>query len=399
MAHHRRVVILGTSLLMLLMLLGCSRALAQEIVVSGQVRPRWESRDAPDVEADGDGFVSMRTRIGVSATLSPVTRAFAQIQDVRLWGSELNTLNDASADMLDLHQAWLEIGRADATNLRVGRQEARYGAERLIGAVDWVQQGRAFDGLRVTHPLDGARVDGFWFQVADQTSGVHADDAMLTGAYATLPFLRDTHSAEAFALWNTDLDTDQQTLGGRLLGRHGIVALRFEGAAQLGERAGMDVSAHLLSGEVGIDVIDGVTVSAMYDRLSGDDDPLDDEVRVFDTLFATNHKFYGYADLFLNIPAHTGGRGLQDMALKSAWRPIQPLTLTLDLHRFDAAADDGMDDGHFADEADLVASWRFSPTLGLSAGLFWVDPAAGLGEIGRPTDELLVTYLAVDATF
>lgn len=55
-----------------------------------------------------------------------------------------------------------------------------------------------------------------------------------------------------------------------------------------------------------------------YDHLSGDDDPSDGTVRVFDTLFATNHKFYGLADYFLNIPVQTVGRGLQDLALK-AW--------------------------------------------------------------------------------
>ena len=394
MSHHRWSVVAGA---FALLLLGCTRVLAQEIEVSGQIRPRWESRDQLGVESDGDGFVSMRTRVAALVGLSSSARAFAQIQDVRLWGSELNTLSDGSADMLDLHQAWIEIGAAERTTLRVGRQEARYGAERLIGAVDWVQQGRSFDGVRASHPLGVARVDGFWFQVADATAPVHADDAMLAGLYATAPF--GASAVEAFALWNTDAGTDQHTLGGRLLGRVGILTARAEGAAQLGERAGADVSAHLLSGELGVDVVDGVTVSALYDRLSGDEDPLDDEIRVFDTLFATNHKFYGFADLFLNIPAHTGGRGLQDLALRTSWRPTQPLTVTLDLHRFAAAADDGLSTAHFADEADLVVTWRHSPTLALSGGLFGLAPADGLAEIGRPLDDLLVTYLAIDASF
>ncbi len=37
-----------------------------------------------------------------------------------------------------------------------------------------------------------------------------------------------------------------------------------------------------------------------------------------ETLFATNHKFYGFADLFLNIPRDTAGRGLRDfVSMKS----------------------------------------------------------------------------------
>ena len=381
-----------------LLMLGGSRALAQEIEVSGQVRPRWESRDFVDVEDDGEGFVSMRTRVGVLAGLAPVARAFAQIQDVRVWGEEFHTTNDATADMLDVHQAWIEVGRAETTNLRVGRQEARYGGERLIGVADWIQQARAFDGLRGTTLLGTTRLDGFWFQLADEASHTPVlDDAMLSGLYATTPI--GAHTAEAFALWNTDFRTSQGTAGGRWLGRAGIVGWRLEGAAQFGERADRDVSAHLLSGEVGVEVVDGVVVSAMYDRLSGDDEPADDEAHVFDTLFASNHKFYGYADLFLNIPVQTAGRGLQDAALKTTWHPLEPLTLSLDLHRFLAAADDGLADGHFADELDLVVSWRHSPLLGVSGGVFWVDAAEGFGAIGRPDEQELVTYLTLDAAF
>ena len=74
--------------------------------------------------------------------------------------------------------------------------------------------------------------------------------------------------------------------------------------------------------------------------------------------------------------------------------------MTLDLHRFHAAADaPGSDDGHFADEADLGVAWRHSIGLGVSGGVFRVDPTAALRAIGGPRDRLLVTYFALDATF
>ena len=402
MSANRWSVITALSLLMLL---GASRALAQEIDLSGQIRPRFEGRDLLDVEGDGDEFVSMRTRLGVAATISPALRALAQVQDVRTWGGEIST-TDATSEQIDVHQAWAELGRADATTLRIGRQEARYGAERLIGALDWFQQGRAFDGLRVSHPLAGARVDGFWFRLADETSGVHAEDATLAGAYAAAPF--GVHAGEVFALWNDGVETGQLTTGGRILARFGRFGARIEGAGQFGERlaaggplgpVALDVSAHLISGELGFDVVDGVTVSAMYDRLSGDDDPADDEVHVFDTLFGTNHKFYGFADVFTNIPAHTGGRGLQDLALKGSWRVTAPVTITLDVHRFSAAAGDGMADERFGDEADLVATWRHSPNLAIHGGLFYFAAADGMSAIARADEDLLASYLTLDVTF
>jgi len=393
MSHDGRAALAAA---LLLAHLGAAPAFAQQVTLSGQIRPRWESRDAVDVDHDGDGMVSMRTCVGAAVTITPATRAFVQIQDVRIWGEELST-TDGAAELLDVHQAWVEIGAAGGTGLRVGRQEARYGAERLVGAADWIQQGRAFDGVRGAIRLGSAALDGFWFRLADASTPPHERDAALTGLYALVPIA--SHTAESFLLWNSDVGTDQGTVGGRWLGRLGVVWWRAEGAAQFGERARSDVAAHLLSGEVGVDVARDVTVSAMYDRLSGDDEPDDGEIRVFDTLFGTNHRLYGFADLFLNIPAHTAGRGLGDLALKAAWRPVQPLTMTLDLHRFRAVADEGLAEAHFADEVDFVVAWRASAGLGLSGGLFWVDPAAGLAEIGRAADRLLVTYLAIDATF
>ena len=54
-------------------------------------------------------------------------RAFAQIQDVRVWGEETNTLADFSADRFDLHQAWVELGRVGAldTDASVVRMVAK----------------------------------------------------------------------------------------------------------------------------------------------------------------------------------------------------------------------------------------------------------------------------------
>ena len=59
----------------------------------------------------------------------------------------------------------------------------------------------------------------------------------------------------------------------------------------------------------------GVSVGVEY--LSGDDDPTDGTYKVFDTLYATNHKFYGFMDYFLNIPVHTFGLGLRDVHARS----------------------------------------------------------------------------------
>jgi len=54
-------------------------------------------------------------------------------------------------------------------------------------------------------------------------------------------------------------------------------------------------------------------LSAGVDYLSGDDGEDETKYKVFNTLYATNHKFYGFMDYFLNLPVHTYGKGLMDM--------------------------------------------------------------------------------------
>ena len=80
---------------------------AQEVTVRGQLRPRYEFRDPSPT--GGDGFTSMRARANISAALERNVHIFVQLQDVRLWGSETNTLGDFQADNFDLHQGYIEL--------------------------------------------------------------------------------------------------------------------------------------------------------------------------------------------------------------------------------------------------------------------------------------------------
>ena len=70
--------------------------LAKEISFGGQVRPRGEFRDP--VGAGYDVLTSMRARMQMVAKLDRGVDAFVQVQDVRLWGEEGNTLGDFNAN-------------------------------------------------------------------------------------------------------------------------------------------------------------------------------------------------------------------------------------------------------------------------------------------------------------
>jgi len=382
-----------------LLLIASTSLLAAELEWSGQIRPRAEFRD-PSADGDGDSFTTMRTRLQVKSTLERQTSALIQWQDVRLWGEESNTLSDFSADNMDLHQAYIDFKNFAnrGFDLRLGRQEINLGGQRLVGAVGWTSQGRSFDGVRLTLAPGGTIVDLIGMRLADATAATHADNSYLTGAYATLP---GALNCELFLLrnllYNSAGDTDQITLGLRRAGKVGSYPYRVEAAYQTGERGGQDVAALLVGLRAGTQLGQG-SATLWFDYLSGDDNPSDGKTKVFDTLFATNHKFYGFADLFLNIPAHTAGRGLRDMAIKLSW-PLGPIALKADIHSFALAEKGGLDSAHLGEEIDLILNHKYSNDVSLTAGLSHVLADDAFAAIGRLSDDATWAFFMVDAHF
>ncbi|MFQ5680178.1 MAG: alginate export family protein [Gemmatimonadota bacterium] len=379
-----------------------SPAAPQQVTLGGQLRPRFEFREP--VDGGEDAFVSMRARAHLVAALEKGVRVFLQLQDVRLFGEETSTLGDFRADNFDLHQGWVELTRPGTVDLtaRLGRQEIVFGGERLVGAVNWAQQGRAFDGARITAAGSDARVDVFGALLSDATARSGEEDAYVVGAYGRLerigPGTLDLYGI--FDRVEGPDGTSQGTLGGRWWGERNRVRFRGEASVQVGERAGSDVVAFLVGARVGLALAEGRgSVTLWYDYLSGDDDPADATVRVFDTLFATNHKFYGFADLFTNIPAHTAGRGLQDLAVKGSYRPAPALTLALDIHSFRVARSAGLGTGHLGEEADLTLAYRYSQEVRLVTGISHILAGRGFAEIGRLEEDSTWLYVMTDVSF
>ena len=419
---NRMIRLLGVVVLAMLPALP---ALAQEAELGGELRPRFELRD-PVAGGGTVEFTSMRTRASLTVALDRSITVFAQLQDVRLFGEEASTLADYSADGLDVHQAWLELGEAaeDRWSFRVGRQEAAYGGERLVGSVNWTQQGRAFDGARVRfRPSSDLVVDGMAFRIADSDAPAVTSDHSVYGIYSTLEAAGSLDLFGLLDLEETQLtQTDLFTVGARWVSSRDAVTWRaaasrdtftaspypgdsLEGAYQAGEAQQplgtvIDRSAFMLGARVGASLTDELTGTLWYDYLSGDDDPTDDTSRVFDTLYATNHKFYGYMDLFLDIPAATNGRGLQDVAVKTEYDLGEGRSLGADLHVFAVAAGDGLETSRIGEELDLTYRWSYAPGVAFTGGFSYFRAAeAWSTALGNPDDNQVWGYVMLDVVF
>ncbi len=376
---------------------------AQEVTFRGQIRPRTEFRD-PAAEG-AQSFTSMRVRVTMAALLEDDVSIVIQLQDVRIFGEETSTLGDFSADNLDLHQGFVDMGRFEsaATAVRIGRQEVKLGGERLVGAVGWTQQARSFDGARVRFNRDWGSVDFIGFKTAESLAEKVGTDAEFVGVYATVSSM-ESGALDLYGFYQRvreQADVDQATLGARFAGSGGRIDYRAEASLQVGDRGGDDVRAFMLGGRVGFGMgpANKGRITLWYDYLSGDDTPGDGKARVFDTMFATNHKFYGFADLFLNIPVQTAGLGLQDFAVKGSLQARNDVKLGLDLHSFRLAKRGGTTTAHLAEEIDFTVTHRHSSNLGITGGLSVVIQADGFADIGRLTENATWGYLMLNATF
>lgn len=378
-----------------------------QLTLGGQIRPRSETRDPATADGRSLTFTGMRTRLGLRAAFPSPISAFVQVQDVRLWGEETNTLGDASADALDFHQAWLQFGWDDGPAfIRLGRQEVAYGDERLVGAVDWANQARAFDGIRARVDIENVQVDLFGFQVAESAAPAHDHDEALLGAYTSFS-VAEGRAVDLYGLWSREEaaggpigDTEEGTIGGRYLASDAGVDYEVEGAFQFGDRAGRDVSAYLLALRAGLPLAEGRARAEIgYDRLSANDPDDPEDIGAFRTLFATNHKFYGFADLFLDIPSDTGGRGLQDFLVKGSYDVTPSLRASADFHHFRLAEDAGLESGRLGEELDITLRQRYGGNMVVTAGFSYVFDQEALTVVRGIGEDVTFGYLMIDLLF
>jgi hypothetical protein len=137
---------------------------AEGVEVDGSVRVRETVLLNPDFDGatdDANNFATMRTRVGISATIGEYASAYVRFQDSRVLGEPKDT--ETSLEQVDLHEGFLHVHNAFniPLDLQLGRMEMAYGQHRQIGNQDWFDVGRAFDGALLMYDIE----DFGWFHV------------------------------------------------------------------------------------------------------------------------------------------------------------------------------------------------------------------------------------------
>ncbi|MFA8341768.1 MAG: alginate export family protein [Rhodothermaceae bacterium] len=393
-------------LLPILLVVLCSLTLAQtKVEVKAQIRPRLEV-DGKDFNSDTDAstFTAMRTRLGVKFTNGNII-GFIQAQDTRIWGTEPSTLSSTSN--LDLHQAYVIIkglgcGKWD---VKIGRMEAAYGPQRLVGSVGWHNVGRSFDGAVLK--LNGCKFsfDLFGYQEVENMAFGDNTDQYFAGFYGNWAVSKK-YKIQPFVLWERAIQKtlSRFTTGLYVKGKAGALSHELEFAYQAGDNNGLDVSAMMAAANFNFTFKGKAkpTLSAGIDYLTGDDNPGDDEYKVFSTLYATNHKYYGFMDYFLNIPTHTMGLGLTDIHGKFSVMPSKKLALKAAFHVFSSTEDYTLNSGStsnsFGSELDITCVYKYNKNLTVQGGFSFFNPG-DIFEETKGKDNAYWAYLMTVVNF
>lgn len=384
-----------------------STGLLAKFSLNGQFKPRYEYRDGYRQLISDDlfpaSFVSQRTRLNFDYSNSNLTSRIS-VQDVRVWGDEIHLKN---VPRIAMHEAWVDVKLDTMISLKVGRQELVYDDHRILGNVDWAQEGRSHDAVvgkyessnmklhiggafnqsaqnlfSTTYPLKNYKGMGFlWFEnILD--SNMRYTVLGITDAFQE----NDTNNYNYF----------RYTFGGNYYYTSQSLELLGTGYYQLGQTIlAQDIAAYMFSLQAYYK-FSGFKIGAGIDYLSGNDTENDNsnEYTAFNTLYGTNHKFYGLMDHFLDIPAHTGGGGLIDIYATINYNFISKWNANLDFHTFSLEkaiinpANSILTDKGLASEVDLVLTHTIASDIKLQLGYSYLIPADALKIVqGRPTGD------------
>ena len=300
--------------------------------VHGEYRPRYVHQEGQNfIDGGATNTVNHRARLGMEAQLQPWLGMRLTLQDIRVFGTELDTLWDYSGDGLDLSEGNLFFDLTTNLQIRLGRMPISFENNRIVGDSGFFQNTRTFDGARLVYDDNMLRFDLFFVKILEDTEPPSNDVDLIAAnlhfnptSFIDIAFIGVIdyelivhQSGPRRRLWTAGALVSTEGFGFR----YDVEAYWQKGRMNATERAEAALVATKLAYEVPVVLAPRVTLHG--DWVSGDDDPTDSVRRVFDTPYASNHVFYGATDFFLDLPTDTLGEGLVDVGMMLNFHPAE----------------------------------------------------------------------------
>lgn len=413
-----------------LMVILCLPLYAQDnpLKVSGELRVRTEA-DGRDFSMTSpmNLYSLSRVRLGVEVKPSDVLTVFIRMQDSRTFGEEtatgsFNTV--ANSKNIDLYEGYVVVKEffSNSLSMKLGRQMMQFGNERIIGALNWNNIGRSFDGLRLmVTPSSSSALDLFVMNAGETNaapSGVSPatvaykrdDGQWIAGAFYSH---KQSPSLlyEGYALyqnitkrWLPGKDSlIRATVGARVKGSFDSFTCDVEAAGQAGTMNGTEIVAYMAAFSIGYAVGSPLISSASVnlDLLSGTAPITVTENNTFEPPFSTGHKFYGYMDYFTNVYTQMFGRGINDLYVRTVHNIASDLTITPTLHYFVLAEKRtaATADKFLGTELDIIAQYRYNKNLDFELGVCGFVPGPTIRTVYGRSDVGIWSYVMTTVSF
>ncbi|KAF0150801.1 MAG: hypothetical protein FD143_2478 [Ignavibacteria bacterium] len=354
---------------------GAAFSFAQDnIKINAQIRPRFEFSNLDfNNNNSASTFALLRTRLGARFTPSDDLTAFIQIQDSRHFGGAKSTVADLKN--IDLHQAFFRLNNifASKLSLTIGRMELSFNNERLVGVANWGNTGRRFDGIHAGYKTEKLDAQFFAYKEAENLLLGDTLDQNIYGLSLDLNLIKN-YKIQPIIIWQKQIPaktTSRFTTGVYTKGDIGNFSHEAEFYYQFGDqninKINYDISAFLFSLNLNytFDLPSKPFLGAGLDYLSGDDKLTDNQYKVFNTIYGTNHKFYGYMDYFVNMPNDTYGLGLSDYFVRAGLSLSKEIKTAVMFHLFNSNADYKLKTGSITKSFGTEVDFILNPELSL----------------------------------
>lgn len=359
---------------------------AQEFDVNLQLRPRFEYRNGYksllQEGQEGTSQISQRSRLNFNYKQDDLSVKLT-FQNTRTWG-DVPTTTTADKNGVAIFEAWAQYNLTEKWSARAGRQVLSYDNQRIMGEIDWLQQGQSHDALMISfhpknHQLDMGLAYNSNAENLVQTPYTIANyKAMQYAWYHTQVSdlgvsLLMLNTGYEYANTAKELLVDyKQTFGTYLTYKTKKIDSNLGLYGQTGKSTDKQVSAWYVGANLGYSITDKFKAGLGYEFLSGKSmDDGSSVIKSFNPIFGTNHAFNGYMDYFY-VGNHLNSVGLQDAYLKLNYN-VKKWQFALIPHVFSAPnkvinlAGEKMD-SYLGTEVDFTAGYNFKKDITLTGG-------------------------------